>query len=500
MTSTQKKTVVVVAFLLNGWALPALAAQRPEDSTVSLWVKEALRDDPRVDSAHVAVSTNDGIATLSGEVRSLAAANYANQEAMKIDGVRGVINDLVVKPAYRPDIEIAADIRSRLTNSSSISSRGLDVEVSQGVATLNGTVDSWEEHQEAELLASEVRGVSKVHNELHVTYRLDRPDNAIRQDVIASIERDVYLAGLPITATVTDGEVTLNGTVGSAYEKDRAGNDARWVGNVKVLKNDLKVEWWENRGTRRKLPMPSDTELQKAVHDELYKDLRIEDPFVLTVKCSHGHTTLEGTVPSYYQKRLAEKDTRDVAGVGWVTNSLTVTSARRDDATIRTDVQSRLDSDYQLNGQDISVNVNDGVVTLAGNANMYDEETHALEVASRVPGVMDLVDDIHVDQSAGYTDTQLQQRVKDRLAEHAETRCVADRILTRVEHGTVTLTGDVYTWGEREDAARVAMRTNGVRAVDNRITVEGVSYPWDEWHSPVAEGRPYDWNSDHPVE
>jgi hypothetical protein len=58
---------------------------------------------------------------------------------------------------------------------------------------------------------------------------------------------------------------------------------------------------------------------------------------------------------------------------------------------------------------------------------------------------------------------------------------VADRIRVAVKHGVATLSGDLDTWGERFDAARVAFGIEGVRRVLNRLTVQGYDYKWEKW-------------------
>jgi hypothetical protein len=63
------------------------------------------------------------------------------------------------------------------------------------------------------------------------TYPTTRSDTEIQQDVMVTLDNDVYLTVLPIRVTVTRGMVTLDGTVGSAYQKHRAGIRRRaWSG------------------------------------------------------------------------------------------------------------------------------------------------------------------------------------------------------------------------------------------------------------------------------
>lgn len=471
----------------------AFAGGRPSDTAVTEYVRTALQEDPRVDASRITVSVLDGIVTLSGEVGNLASKNFADLEAKKINGVRGVVNELTATPAYRTDSEIARDIKWRVLGASSVSPRNLEVDVLEGVANLHGTVSSWAEYEQATLLATEVRGVRKVNNDIHVEYRTQRPDGEIRSDILAAIRRDVYLTGLPVFVTVRESVVTLTGSVGNAYEKQRAESDARWINGVKSAKNELKVEWWEDRGVRQQLPLPSDMELKEAVRDELYKDLRVEDPFEITVDSSFGHVTLNGTVESYHDRVLAESDANDVVGVARVTNNLIAKPARCEDSAVKKDVQSKLASDYLLSGQEIQVKVHDGIVDLSGNVANHFERKHALVATASVPGVVDVVNMLHVSKPVP-SDTEIAQQIRRSLSSEDATRWVRDRIHVSVHDGIATLSGDVYTWSERRHADRTALRSRGVNAVDNRLTVEGVSYTWDEWHTKVAHATEYEFD------
>jgi osmotically-inducible protein OsmY len=470
-------------------ALPVLAATRPGDESIDDWVKFALRDDPRVDASAIVASVDDGVVTLRGSVKDLAAKRFALDEARKLSGVRAVIDDLSVEPDARSDLAISADVVARLWGSPDLGPKRLDVDVKDGVVTLRGTVDSWSEKQEAELLASEVRSVREVRNELAMQYESIRPDDEIRSDVVAAIGRDAYLSGLPIDVKVREGKVTLTGSVGTAYQRERAATDA-WVANVRGVKNDLDVAWWEDRGVRKTMPLPSDEATARAVHDVLYQDLHVEDPFSIHVDASAGDVTLRGTVPTFDQKLRATSDSKGVVGVVWVNDRLVVRPSWRSDAAIRKDVLARLDEDYLTHGSDVGVAVRDGVVTLAGTLDSYRERRHAVRVVGRVPGVVDVEDHVRVEWTPRFSDDQIQERIEQRLQQDAETRWVGDRVEVHVEDGVARLTGDVFSWDERLEAARVAAVTDGVRWVDNRITVEGVDYPWDEWYLP---GGPHGW-------
>ena len=488
MKLLQNKLALLATFIFILMSRLAIgAADRPSDDTINYWIKEALREDQRVNVADITVKTNDGIVTLSGFTRNLAGKNYADLEAKKIQGVRGVIDELVVRPAYRFDADIAQDIRQRWVYNAFIKSHGLWVTVFDGKAILNGKVNSWAERREAELLATEVRGVKAVDNKLEVEYQTKRPDEQIKSDVISAIHRDVYLAALPIQVLVYNGVVTLTGEVGNAYQKERAADRSLGINNVKSVDNKIVVTWWRERGVRERMALLSDDQLNQTVRDALYQDMRVE-PFDIAVDASYGHVTLRGTIPSYHQKQLAEQDAREVVGVAWVSNLLSVRTEPRSDDAILQDIRSAIDSDYLLNGQDVKVRVQDGKVTLTGNVNEYYEKSDATTVASKVLGVWDVVNNISVNWFFKFTDAALEQRIKDRLLSHDATRWVADQIKVNVKDGKATLTGQTYDWSERYEVGRIALSTDGIKSVENDLTVIDVNYPWDKWNSPWFYG------------
>jgi osmotically-inducible protein OsmY len=482
-TGVRTLALLSLLFLLIQSACASDVA-KPSDETIGFWVKQALIDDPRVLSSDVAVFVDSGIVTLKGTVRNLVERNFAEKEAMKIDGVRGVVNRLEVKPVQRADDVVARGVKERIANCMALPPDKLMVSCLDGTVTLEGNVPSWNDFREATLLASETSGVRKVTNHLMVTYPAARTDGEIRMDVSQALGRDVYLSGLPVDVGVRDGVVTLTGLVDSGYEKDRASEDVAGVWNVKSVDNELAVSPHGNDGVRKNPALPDDAALQKAVRDELVQDLRISDPYSVSADAENGHVTLKGLVANYAQKRLALEDAKDVVGVGWVTNDLVVKSTTGDDLTLQHKVRSALDSDCALFGEKIDAYVEDGVVTLSGTVDTYYEREHAGDVASRIAGVRETRNNLEVTSCDAYSDSTLTKRIEDRLAGSWETKNVAACIHVKVENGKATLTGSVDTWGERREADRLACFTTGIRAVDNRLKVTAVEYPWDSWHEP----------------
>jgi osmotically-inducible protein OsmY len=472
----------VLGLLLASFAaLPIQAAEPSQDADITTWVKDSLRNDPRVGSAAIEVTTDQGVVTLSGEVDSLASKRYAKLETTKIKGVVGLIDEITVEPQFRSDTDIRNAVRRRILNSPVIDSENVSVTVLSGQVTLRGEVSSWSEREEAELLASEVGGVKRVKNEITTRWSKSRPDQEIKNDAVGTLDRDVYLTSLPIAVSVEDGVVTLEGNVGNLYEKNRAFNDIRWIRNVKSVNNDLAIEPWKSEGTRRAAAAPTDSELSESLREALMLDPRVKSTEI-TVQASHGHVTLDGTVKTHYEKRVAEQDARDVVGVGWVTNNLFARVDRREDWAIKDDVKFNFDTDYALEGFDLGVGVTNGAVSLSGTVHTWYQKYHARDVASRVRGVRNVFNHIVVDRNNWKLDAEVVESINNRLKWNWTTYWVHDDVGVTATNGVVTLNGDVNTWAERKEAGRVALETSGVWEVDNRITVKGHDYPWDEWH------------------
>ncbi|HUI93534.1 MAG TPA: BON domain-containing protein [Chitinivibrionales bacterium] len=458
------------------------AAPKPSDESITYWVNSVLWDDPRVSSSGISVTTSEGIVTLTGTVRNLVQKQYAEREATKIAGVTGVVNRLIVKPPPRSDIDIRQAIRRRFIASSLLSAEQIGASVESGVVVLSGTVASYSEKEEASLLAGEATGVSGIDNDIMVVYKKQRPDKEIREDIRAKLDRDVYLAGLPVTVTVDRGSVLFTGTVGNAYERNRATDDAYEVPNVSNVVNDLKIAWWEISGTRTGAPTPSDSSLAASVNNELEADLRISEPWEVRVKAEGGHVTLQGTLPSLRQAILARQDAMEVVGVAWVTNRITVNGVWRNDLDLLEDALFSIHSDYALTGDDITAEVNGGTITIRGSVKTPFEKSQAYLDAAGVLGVQNVVNTIAVTGTEPiYSDQSLAAHVKERLAGNGETAPVAGRITVVVNNGAAIISGRVDTWAQYGEAARVASLTVGVRKVDNRITVKGANYQWEKF-------------------
>jgi osmotically-inducible protein OsmY len=84
-------------------------------------------------------------------------------------GVRGLINNIRVRPAVGPSPEqLTSQIHEALVRSAEADAQRVTVEIQGDKVILRGTVRSWAERQEAERVVSSAPGVITVENYITV--------------------------------------------------------------------------------------------------------------------------------------------------------------------------------------------------------------------------------------------------------------------------------------------------------------------------------------------
>ena len=138
---------------------------------------------------------------------------------------------------------------------------------------------------------------------------------------------------------------------------------------------------------------------------------------------------------------------------------------------LQQDVMEALKWEPQLNATEIGVIVHDGIVSLTGTVDNYNKKIAAESAVKDVSGVKAVVEKIEVRYPSALTKTD-DQIAADVLKSLRNYWNVPDeRIKVKVEHGWVTLTGDV-TWNYQKDAAKRAVENiPGVKGVSNNILI-----------------------------
>ncbi len=214
----------------------------------------------------------------------------------------------------RTDSEIQKDIMDELKWEAALRNDDIGVAVRDGVVTLAGFVDSYADKWRAESVASKVKGVKAIANDLEVKLpsSSERADPEIARAAVDAFKWNIWVPQDRIKVKVDKGWVTLEGDVDWHYQREEAERAVRRLTGVEGVTNLITV---------RAAPTPSD--LKKRIEDALQRGASI-DAERITVEID-GHTAiLRGKVRSYAEKRDAERAAYNAPGITNVKNELTV--------------------------------------------------------------------------------------------------------------------------------------------------------------------------------
>ncbi len=214
-----------------------------------------------------------------------------------------------------------------------------------------------------------------------------KTDSQLQQDVTAELSWDPTVDAARIGVSVTDGIVSLSGTVNSFAGKWHAERAAQRVAGVTGLAVEVEV----------KLPgtdVRDDADIARTARNALDWMSQVPRDSV-KVLVENGWITLSGTVDWRFQRQAAAGAVRYLMGATGVSDQIVVKPAAAA-AVSKSSIESALRRSARGGAHQIHVDVQGGEVTLSGQVNSWGEREAAADTAWRTPGVHNVVDRIQV--------------------------------------------------------------------------------------------------------
>jgi osmotically-inducible protein OsmY len=209
-------------------------------------VLRELEWDSRVGRIQVGVQVQRGIVTLSGAVPTLMARLAAVRAAHRVHGVLDVADEMEVVlegTQELPDVEIARAVRHALEWDVLVDDRRIQSTVHEGVVTLEGTVETIHQSEDAAHAVRGLKGVRGVVN--RITVRPSEVDPKVaRRAIERALDRRAEREAERIGVSVEAGTVTLAGSVHSWAERDAIVGAVSHAPGISSVSDHLKIDPW----------------------------------------------------------------------------------------------------------------------------------------------------------------------------------------------------------------------------------------------------------------
>jgi osmotically-inducible protein OsmY len=224
-------------------------------------------------------------------------------------------------------------------------------------------------------------------------------------------------------------------------------------------------------------PAQNDTNLQAEVINKALNKPNLKG---VQVTAHDGAVTLTGTVPLFDLKEEADKRTHKIKGVKAVSNEIQVAGLNLPDSVLEAKLAKAISYDRVGYGTTpfnaISVQVQDGTATLAGDAYGPVDAASAVALAANTPGVKNVVNEVRVDPLSPMDDRSRMQLFRTiygfpTLSKYAMDPAKPIRI--SVQNGNVTLHGVVDSQMDKDVAGIRANSVPGIFKVTNDLKVAG---------------------------
>ena len=211
-----------------------------------------------------------------------------------------------------------------------------------------------------------------------------KTDAQIQADVIRELDWDPSVTHEHIGVAVTDGIVTLSGTVPSYIEKTAAEKASQRVAGVKAVVEKIEV----------KLPGSlhrDDQDIARTIVDQFRWHSQVPDDLV-KASVENGWVDLNGEVEWDFQRSAAEEAVRGLLGVKGITNKISIRPKAVQPSDIKDKIEDALKRAAEREANRIAVQVRGTRVILSGKVRSFAELRDVRGAVFSAPGVTSVDD------------------------------------------------------------------------------------------------------------
>ncbi len=196
----------------------------------------------------------------------------------------------------KTDKELQHEVEQELLWEPSIHPEHIGVSVNNGIVQLDGYVKGYSEKWGVERAAMRIANVKAVASELKIKLPSSqaRTDADIAKAALNNLEWNVQVPKT-VKVQVTDGTVTVQGTVEWYYQREEAMRTVRSLVGVKAVLNEIVVK-----------PSVSAVGIKKKIEDAFKRSAEI-DAGHINVETEGNTVTLRGNVRTWIEREEAHR-------------------------------------------------------------------------------------------------------------------------------------------------------------------------------------------------
>jgi osmotically-inducible protein OsmY len=141
--------------------------KKTSDDQIAKRALDVIAWDSTIPKDKIQVKVQNGFVTLTGEVDWFYQRDDAEAAVRKLTGVKGLSNEIKVKPQVRVT-DIKQRIENALKRNAEVESDAIKVTVQEGRVILDGKVKAWYERELAERTAWSAPGVISVEDRISI--------------------------------------------------------------------------------------------------------------------------------------------------------------------------------------------------------------------------------------------------------------------------------------------------------------------------------------------